>query len=152
MNISPYPYTKRLNRYSFISVGKKQVRKVVEFDVLGYAHLYNLGFGDLLPEMPESGIDDFSNTDNGDMIRVLATVVTILIEFLNLNPQATVVFSGSTETRTNLYRRIIKRYYPAYKHRYEIMASYWHNGRLLEGEFDPFFKGEYVVFFVKRKY
>jgi hypothetical protein len=153
MNIAPYPFVRIIgNRYEFTSTGKRHVRKVVIFDVVSDPDLYNLAFGDLLPGLPEGEIDDFSNTDNGDMVRVLATVIRILIDFLHRNPQATVFFTGSTEARTNLYRRIISRYSIAYQRRYEIMASIWVKGKFKKVEFDPCFKGEYFDFFIKRKF
>ena len=61
MTQAPYPY-KRLEskRYIFISVGKKRIAKVVDFVSLGMGNIFNLGFGDLLPDgsMPSFMIPD----------------------------------------------------------------------------------------------
>lgn len=47
---------------------------------------------------------DISVTDNGDMPEVIATVITIIQDFLNSNPGQKVYFEGSTATRTRLYQ------------------------------------------------
>ena len=66
---------------------------------------YNLGFGDL---SGEGELSDEVVTNNGDMSKVLATVVSTLFVFLEVNPTATVFFKGSTPFRTKLYQRIIQ--------------------------------------------
>jgi len=80
-----YPY-KRLQsrRYLFISDGKKRIAKVVDFIPLGIGNIVNIGFGDLLPD---GSMDDKVNSNNGDIIKVLATVVDILRHFTTQNPR-----------------------------------------------------------------
>jgi len=82
----PYPYTQlRSRRYLFISLGKKSIEKVVDFIPLGFDNYVNLGFGDLLPD---GSIDDMANSNNGDIVKVLATVVDILRHFTARYPKA----------------------------------------------------------------
>lgn len=67
--------------------------------VKGY---YNLGFGDLDIETRE--INDEIITNNGDGQKVLATVVSTMYAFTGKNPDAYVYATGSSESRTRLYR------------------------------------------------
>jgi len=102
----PYPYKRlRPKRYIFISTGKKSIEKVVDFVPLGPGNIMNLAFGDLLPD---GTIDDQVNSNNGDIIKVLATVIDILRHFTIQYPKAEIYFEGSTEERTKLYGRIIR--------------------------------------------
>lgn len=78
MTQTAYPYRKvRSKRYHFISVGKKRIEKVVEFIAIG-GNIFNLAFGDLLPD---GSIDDQAVSNNGDIVKVLATVVDLLFDF-----------------------------------------------------------------------
>lgn len=73
MHQPSYPFSHaHIARYIFTSIGKVRIEKVVEFSHTSIADLYNVGFGDLLPD---GSIDDLANTNNGDIIKVLATVV-----------------------------------------------------------------------------
>jgi len=45
-------------RYTFISTGKRDIDKVIEFTPTSISNVYNLAFGDLLPN---GGIDDMAN-------------------------------------------------------------------------------------------
>jgi len=57
----------------------------------------NLGIGDLLPN---GSFDDKANSNNGDILKVLATVVYILKHYTSQNPEIMVFFTGSTKERT----------------------------------------------------
>ena len=85
MNREPYLYNKEFStRYRFFSTGKKPVEKIVEFTPLAIENIYNLGFGDLLPD---GSIDDKANSNNGDIIKVLSTVIYIIKDFTEENPK-----------------------------------------------------------------
>jgi hypothetical protein len=80
MNVAPYPFVRIVrNRYEFISVGKRDVQKVVEFTRLAGPSGYNMCLGDLLPD---GGIDDLANTNNGDLVKVFATAIAAALDFL----------------------------------------------------------------------
>ena len=67
MTQTAYPYRKiRSKRYHFISVGKKRIEKAVEFIAIG-GNIFNLAFGDLLPD---GSIDDKAVSNNGDIVKV----------------------------------------------------------------------------------
>jgi len=86
MTHAPYTYHRiQTSRYTFVSIGKKRIEKVVDFIPLKPKNFLNLGFGDLLPN---GSIDYSVNSNNGDIIKVLATVVDILRDFTGEYPEA----------------------------------------------------------------
>ena len=64
--------------------------------------MYNLGFGDY-GETTKS-INDLSVTNNGDSLKVLATVASTVYAFTEKYPEAWILATGSTSVRTRLYR------------------------------------------------
>lgn len=96
--------------FEFISMGPKgDVHKLVHFQKTNEPGLYNLAFGDWNQETGE--LDDLAKTNNGDSEQVLATVVAALYAFFSKHPEALVYATGSTPSRTRLYRRGITKYY-----------------------------------------
>lgn len=69
--------------------------------------IINLLFGDLLPN---GKIDTLSVSNNSDMRIVLTTVVSTLFSFFEQNPDKIVFFTGSTLSRTRLYRAVISKF------------------------------------------
>jgi len=120
---------------------------MVEFTNVGMEDVYNLAFGDLLPD---GTIDDTSNSNNGDIVKVLATVISILKDFTAKNPKAYVFFTGSTGERVQLYRRILKSYYSMFSKDFKIMAYIRSDDTYTQVEFDPEIKAEYEGFIVKK--
>ena len=143
-----YPYNKNLDtHYTFISSGKHNIEKVVDFSPTSVKDLYNLGFGDLLPD---GKVDDFSNSNNGDIIKVLATIVHILKEFTGNYPHIKIIFTGSTQERTALYRRILKTHYSDFSKEFVISGLIKIKNEYDEIIFNPDIETEYVAFFIKR--
>lgn len=91
--------------YEFVSQGiNGDVAKLVvytETDLLG---IFNLGFGD---KICAEDFDDLAITNNGDSLKVIATVASTLYPFTDSFPNAKVFVRGSTESRTRLYRKAI---------------------------------------------
>jgi hypothetical protein len=71
-----------------------------------------MGFGDLLPD---GTVDDKANSNNGDIAKVMVTVIEILKHFTSQHPSMEIYFEGSTAERTKLYGRILKAYYPIFR-------------------------------------
>ena len=144
----PYSYKQvRSKRYVFISIGNRRVEKVVEFIPLGIGNIMNLGFGDLLPD---GFIDDKANSNNGDIAKVLATVVAIVRHFTKKHPKAIIYFRGNSVERTKLYSRILKSYYRQFSADFSIMAII---GTQTDNKTIPFNPGEsheYLAFLIKR--
>jgi aconitase A len=61
-----------------------------------------LGFGDYDEENKK--INDLSVTNNGDSLKVLATVASTIYAFTEKHPNAWILATGSTTIRTRLYR------------------------------------------------
>ena len=91
-----------LSVFDFFSTGKRgKILMRVAFMRTERARVYNLAFGDI----DEDGeIDDFRISDNGDRNKVLATVAKAVDEYTKKYPRRWVVFKGSTNERTRLYR------------------------------------------------
>jgi hypothetical protein len=144
-----YPYKKNIEtRYTFISRGRKIIEKIVEFSPTSIPGIYNMGFGDLLPD---GTIDDTVNSNNGDIIEVMATIIHILKEFTLSHRQSKIYFIGSTPERTALYRRILKTYYQAFSNEFFISALIKKNGQYHEVIFKTTSEEEYYAFLIKRK-
>jgi len=148
MSRTPYAYYKESGtRYKFISSGKRAIEKVVEFTPTTLKNVYNLGFGDLLPN---GEMDDTANSNNGDIIKVFATVINILQDFTEANPSFEIGFSGSTFERTKIYNRIIKTYYQSFSKIFIVSGLTEVKGELKEVVYDPLGTCFYAAFFVKR--
>ncbi|MFN8356898.1 MAG: hypothetical protein U0Y10_20760 [Spirosomataceae bacterium] len=94
--------------YEFDSVSEnKTIRKVVFYALFpDMPDTYQLVFGNLTAT---NDIDTLDKSNNKDMEVVLSTVVQTLMHFLELNPQNSVIFTGSTQARTRLYRATISK-------------------------------------------
>ncbi len=104
--------------YIFESIGQNgSIFKVVVFSKIKN-NIYNLGFGDY--DLQTKAINDKSVSDNGDMIKILATVIEIALKFLSENPMTYIYIEGSTSLRTQLYNRILNRNYDDLINQYEI--------------------------------
>lgn len=134
-----------LEVFEFVSIGEKgKIAKIVQYTPTNYKDLYNLGFGDKNAETGE--IDDNVISNNGDGEKVLATVVATLYAFTDKHPNALVYATGSTESRTRLYRMGITRYIIEAEQDFEIFGE-------LEEEWDEFKRDiDYRGFLVKRKF
>ncbi|HLX65616.1 MAG TPA: hypothetical protein VKR41_01430 [Puia sp.] len=144
----PYSY-KRVapRRYIFTSVGRFEIKKVVEFVPLKVRNVVNLGFGDLLPD---GSFDDKANSNNGDILKVLATVVHILKYYISQNPEIAVFFTGSTKDRTRLYTRIIRTYYSLFAKEF-VLYGIIETDRTTETIlFNAEADLEYLAFLIKR--
>ena len=109
-----YTFTKGDNDlvFTFFSIGKRGViPKIVVFEYIK-PNTYNLAFGDF--DISTDTFNDEIVSNNGDVKKVLATVVAILLHFFVIQPIAKVYIKGSNTIRTNLYQRIIKTYAAEY--------------------------------------
>lgn len=147
MNYPRYDYSAEdeLNIFEFDSIGKKgKIKKIVQYTEMSVKGYYNLGFGDLDIETRE--VNDEVITNNGDGQKVLATVVSTLYAFTGKNPNAYVYATGSSESRTRLYRMGIS------NNLEELKKDFYVFGLKYDQEFEPFILGEdYLGFLVTRK-
>lgn len=105
MNKARYQYRteEHFEYFEFYSEGPKGIiKKVVEYQKTYDKNVFNLAFGDY--DETAKGVDDLSITNNGDSLKVLATVASTVYAFLNKYPKARIIATGSTTARTRLYR------------------------------------------------
>lgn len=116
MNVEKYHLKSGQNftKFEFISEGSKgAIRKLIEFQATNDPSLFNLAFGDQNSETNE--IDDLAVSDNGDTEKVLATVVAAVYAFFDKYPNVYLYATGSTKSRTRLYRMGITRFFEEMK-------------------------------------
>jgi len=146
MHIHRYPLSagKKLASYEFVSVGRKgHIKKLIYFTQSNYSNFYYLSFGD---ENPETGrLDDLVISNNGDSENVLATVVAAVYAFTDRYPEAWVAATGSTDSRTRLYRMGLSRHFEQLNNDFIVLGQ-------IDNEWEPFEIGvNYEAFVVKRK-
>jgi len=69
-------------------------------------------------------INDLSVSNNGDSEKVLATVVSAIYAFTDLKPESWIYASGSTKSRTRLYRMGINRYFDKVNEDFDLFGLY----------------------------
>ena len=135
---------KSLMVFEFTSEGTKgEIPKLIKFSETSLKGFYNLAFGD--KDIVTGNIDDIVVSDNGDTEQVLATVVSAVFSFTEVEKDAWVYATGSTKSRTRLYRMGINKYYNEVRKDFNVFG-------LKDGEWEEFEKEiEYTAFVVKRK-
>lgn len=107
-----YVIAESFQEYKFYSRGPKgKIEKFVSFalqNLEGKTYL-SLTFGDSTEKNSE--IDLLSVSNNGDREKILTTIFTIIVDFLNRFPDMAVYAVGSTPSRTRLYQLSITKYW-----------------------------------------
>ena len=146
MNIEKYQIKsgEKLEVFEFVSEGPQgRITKLVQYTPTNYKDLYNLGFGD---KNAETGfVDDNVISNNNDSEKVLSTVVATLYAFTDKHPDALIYATGSSKSRTRLYRMGITKYLDEACNDFQIWGE-------LNDSWEDFKKDiDYIGFFVKRK-
>lgn len=102
--------------------------------------------------MPDGSIDDKANSNNGDIVRVLATVVEILFDYTSKYPGIEIFFAGSTQERTKLYTRILKTYYASFSRQFTMKVIVVEEGRYTVLPFEPKADLKFAGFLIQRIY
>lgn len=148
MKLAAYPFIKRPGTYyyEFYSKGPKgSIKKVVEYYKLRElkAEVYNLAFGDW--DEDKHHINDLSISNNADRDKVLATVAATVADFMKVHPDAIILASGSTLSRTRLYQISIARLWDNIEPHFEIQGY-------INDNWQPFQKGvNYIAFILKAR-
>ena len=105
--------------FHFESIGPKGIfLKEVRFDpVEDFSDYYQLILADIDKENNKSVL---SESRNHDMNKIMATVIKCIVIFLENHLSSKIVFSGSTEIRTRLYRIIINKLLDKIRDKFEI--------------------------------
>ncbi|MEM6641425.1 MAG: hypothetical protein AAF616_00485 [Bacteroidota bacterium] len=146
MNLERYELQsgEELEVFEFVSEGPRgRIPKIVQYFPTNYKNVYHLGFGDKNQVTGE--IDDTIVSNNEDSEKVLATVIATLYAFTDKHRNAQVYATGSTDSRTRLYRMGISRYFDEALEDFEIFGE-------LESSWELFkLERVYKGFLVKRK-
>lgn len=95
--------------YQFNSEGiQGSIIKIIRFQAMSQKGVYNLAFGDKVPDSDK--IDDKAISNNGDREKVLATVAASVYFFSERYPRAWIYATGSSRARTRLYQMGIAKY------------------------------------------
>ena len=131
------------NIFTFESIGKKgKVIKAVVFQDVGNG-LYNLALLDR--EEKNSSWSDKSNSNNGDLAKVMATVARIILVFLEKHPFATIYIEANSKSRNTLYYRILRNYHEMFASSLILEASA--NGAIEVFHVDK----DYDYFYIRKK-
>ena len=130
--------------FEFFSIGPKgQIKKIIEFSETNVKDVYNLAFGDFDEKTEQTS--DKVVTNNGDSLKVLATVASSVYAFTEKRLEACVFATGSTVVRTRLYRMGLT------NNLVEISKDFDVYG-LREDQWEDFLiSDDYEAFLVKRK-
>jgi len=146
MKLPKYPLASsdKLMIFEFISEGQKGlIHKLVQYQPTNLKDVYNLAFGD--KNQTTGGIDDTVISNNGDSEKVLATVVATVYAFTDKYPDAWIYVTGSTKSRTRLYRMGITKFLPEVDKDFDVLGEQ-------NEDWETFRKNiEYEGFLVRRK-
>jgi hypothetical protein len=107
MHLPSYKILENADDYSefkFISKGPKgNIVKVIAFQKLPVANLYNLSLFDI---MSDGQLSDTNFSNNNDLRKILATTIQILMDYTEIFPERSIFFQGSDDKgrRTSLYQ------------------------------------------------
>ncbi len=131
--------------FEFISEGTRgNIRKLIQFQETNEKNLYNIAFGDKDEDTGE--INDLAVSNNGDIEKVLATVVSALYAFCDRYPDAFIYATGSTNSRTRLYRMGITKFLE------ELKIDFYIYGQIGDDFYDFETNENYIGFLVQRKF
>ena len=123
MNKPTYPIQFSANNkiFRFKSIGENGViHKIVQFQIIK-DNIYNLGFGDFDPITKM--VDDEARSNNADLEKVLATILSIITVFFDSYPDAIIYFEGSSPSRIRLYQIVINLFHEELLNSYQIFGT-----------------------------
>ena len=134
MNQPSYEFTIQddAQTFDFESIGKHTIKKKILYQNTSRKPFYNLALVDVLDD---DSFDDTIESRNGDMEKILATVVNTLPIFFEQFPEAIVLFKGSDERRTRLYQIIINKEMDGISHTFTFLG-------INDNKFEPFIKNK----------
>jgi hypothetical protein len=133
-----------LMSFQFVSEGPKgRITKLIKYTETEIENVYNLGFGDKIDDLDD--FDDMAISDNNDSLRVLATVAETVYRFTDKYPHIYVYATGSTASRTRLYRMGISIYLEEIEKDFKVFG-------VINGKSEKFERNRnYEMFLIKRK-
>ena len=134
----------KLTTFEFVSEGQKGIiHKIVRYQPTNLKDIYNLAFGD--KDHTTGNIDDTVISNNGDSEKVLATVAATVYAFTDKYPDVWIYATGSTKSRTRLYRMGVTKFFSEVNDDFEVLGE-------REGDWESFRENvSYEGFLVRRK-
>jgi hypothetical protein len=131
--------------FEFVSDGPNgRIKRVVQYSETSTKNVFNLGFGDY--DERTKRINDLSISNNGDSMKVLATVASTVYAFTEKYPDVWIIAAGSTSARTRLYRMGIS------NNLAEIAEDFLVYGYTQKGDWEEFtINKHYEAFLITRK-
>jgi hypothetical protein len=118
----PLASSDKLLPFEFISEGKNGlIHKLVRYQPTNLKDIYNLAFGD--KDHSTGEIDDTVISNNGDSEKVLTTVVAAPYAFTDKYPDIWIYATGSTNSRTRLYRKGITKFLSEVTADFEVLGE-----------------------------
>jgi hypothetical protein len=129
--------------FQFQSEGPRgTIKKIIEYQPVGNG-VFNLAFGDL--DEASGKLIDYSRSNNGDKDKILSTIASTVVDFLNQYPTAIVLAVGSTHAKTRLYQMAINKHYQQIHKKFDVMGYY-------QNEWESVIRGKnYEAFLVRLK-
>lgn len=95
--------------FEFTSTGKNgSIPKAIKYTQTLNPAVYNLGFGDIVfSDDTTIEIDDDTLSNNGDIQKVIATVVYSAYLFTEHHPESFILFGSSNPAKLRLYRMFL---------------------------------------------
>lgn len=130
--------------FKFISEGPNgKIVKIIKFSKTNLEGFYNLAFGD--KGSSHEYINDLIISNNNDSEKVLSTVVYSVYLFTEKYPGSWIYATGSTNSRTRLYRMGLSRYLEVIEKDFDLYG-------LRENKWEKFKKKiDYIAFLATRK-
>lgn len=107
--------------YTFISSGKNgDIAKIVIFQELGNK-IFNLVLADF--DFDKETFSDTAVSNNGDLSKILATVLAIILDFFRSKQNACIIMEANSTPKNKLYNRMVKNYYSTLKSKLRILIE-----------------------------
>lgn len=121
------------DEFEFVSEGiKGNILKKIQFSKTELPDIYNLGFGD---KTEDGTIDDSVDSKNGDRDKILATIGNIVYLYTSIYPERSILFLGSNDARTRLYRMAISKNYDELNKDFHIFVLVEQNDKIIKVPF-----------------
>jgi uncharacterized protein DUF6934 len=133
--------------FEFVSNGKRPLlKRVILTETEHNSNIYNMALGTVL----KSGVVDYTDeSNNGDIVELLSTVVCCVKIFTENFPGKTVFFKGNTTQKIRVYYEILRRNIDQFSIDFNIFGMDIIDGHTVVTGFDA--DKKYSGFFVKRK-
>lgn len=137
--------------FEFVSNGKNGIiHKAIKYSKTLNNDVYNLGFGDIIfSDETTIEIDDTNLSNNGDLEKVIATIVYSAYIFMQHHPEAYILFGSSDTAKLRLYRMFLSRNLTEISKNFLVFGAVHKNGQLVNVPFDS--SEDVEGYFVKRR-